>query len=156
AGPFRLRPPSGPGPRGADAALSPHPDPTPAPSTPAAREESEQAADQDLPAALDAIKRSGATLHVVVYGGAERSPFPQIKKTAEETGGEFLVAASAEAVDAACSRIAESLLHQYLVSFAPVSPEHEGWRTIELRLRRPGLAVQARRSYFASQPAKRP
>ncbi len=147
---------SGPGPRVAEAALFPQPDPTPAPSTHAAREESEQAADQDLPAALDAIKRSGATLHVVVYGGAERSPFPQIKKTAEETGGEFLVAASAEAVDAACSRIAESLLHQYLVSFAPVSPEHEGWRTIELRLRRAGLAVQARRSYFASQPAKRP
>jgi hypothetical protein len=145
---------SGPGPREAEAALVPGP--APAPAAPAAREEAGQAADQDLPAALDAIKRSGATLHVVVYGGVESSPFPQIKKAAEETGGEFLVAASAEAVDAACRRIAESLLHQYLVSFAPASPEHEGWRTIELRLRRPDLAVQARRSYFASQPPKRP
>jgi len=142
---------SGPGPREAEAALVPA-----EPAAPAARDGAGQAADEDLTAALDALKRSGATLHVVVYGGAERAPFPQIKKTAEETGGEFLVAASAEAVDAACSRIAESLLHQYLVSFAPVSPEREGWRTIELRLRRPGLAVQARRSYFASLPAKRP
>src|SRR2546422_1340455 len=111
---------SGPGPREAEAALVPGPEP----AAPAARDEAGQAADEDLTAALDALKRSGATLHVVVYGGAERSPFPQIKKTAEETGGEFLVAASAEAVDAACRRIAEALLHPYPLRFPPLSPQH--------------------------------
>ena len=123
---------------------------------PAPDDEAAKGPEEDLAAALDAVKRSGATLHVVVYGGAEAFPFPEIRKVAEETGGEFLVAASAEAVDAACWRISESMQHQYLVSFAPVSPEREGWRSIELRLRPPALAVQARRTYFASQPPKRP
>ncbi len=113
-------------------------------------------ADDGLVAALDAVKRSGATLHVVVYGGAEAYPFPEIKKAAEETGGEFLVAASAEAVGASCRRITESLQHQYLVSFAPASPEREGWRSIEVRLRSPDLAVKARRTYFESLPPTRP
>ena len=122
----------------------------------ASQDGNDPTAEKDLTAALDAVKKSGATLHVVVYGGAEDSPFPEIRKVAEETGGEFLVAASAEAVDAACWRISESLQHQYLVSFAPVSPEREGWRSIELHLRPPDLAVQARRTYFASQPPKRP
>ena len=101
------------------------------------------------------------TLHmgrssIDLYSNDIGVPFPEIRKVAEETGGEFLVAASAEAVDAACWRISESMQHQYLVSFAPVSPEREGWRSIELRLRPPALAVQARRTYFASQPPKRP
>jgi hypothetical protein len=113
-------------------------------------------ADDGLMVALDAVRRSGATLHAVVYGGAEAFPFPEIRKVSEETGGEFLVAASAEAVDAACRRISESLQHQYLVSFAPASPEREGWRSIELRLRPPDMAVQARKTHFESQPPKRP
>ena len=143
---------SGPGPREVVAAMgpAPEPSPSPAPKEPASSE------DQDLTDALDAVRRSGATLHAVVYGGVENAPFPQIKKTTEETGGEFLVAASAEAVQAACRRVAESIQHQYLVGFAPASPEQEGWRTIELRLRRTDLLVQARKSYFASAPQKRP
>ena len=129
------------------------PQPPPA-ATPSGRDADDETG-TDLAAALDALKRSGATLHVVVYGGAEDPPFPQMKRAAEDSGGEFLVSASPEAVDAACRRIAESLVHQYLVSFSP-APDHEGWRTIELRLRRPGFAVQSRKTYFSSEPAKRP
>src|SRR5262245_47675323 len=134
--------------------IGPMPERATGPEAPAARDAAVPAPDDELKAALEAVKRSGATLHVVVYGGAEDFPFPQIKKAVEETGGEFMVAASAEAVEAACWRISDSLQHQYLVSFAPASPEREGWRSIELRLRPPDLAVQSRRTYFASQPAK--
>jgi hypothetical protein len=121
-----------------------------------AEDETEQVAADELIAALDDVRKSGATLHVVVYGGAEEFPFPQIKKVAEETGGEFLVAASSEGVAASCRRVAESLQHQYLVSFAPGTVSVEGWRTIELRLRAPELSVQARKTYFASPPLKKP
>jgi hypothetical protein len=145
---------SGSGPREAVTGMLPGPQPAPE-ATAADRDETDQAA-QDLSAALDAVKRSGATLHVVVYGGAEDPPFPQMKRAVEESGGEFLVAASAAAVDAACRRIAESMVHQYLVSFSPASPDHEGWRTIELRLSRPGFTVQSRKTYFASALPKRP
>jgi len=148
---------SGPGPRETVAAIGPAPEAPAPPPASAAPKDAAPADDEDLITALEALRRSGAALHVVVYGGVESPPFPQIKKTAEETGGEFLVAASAEAVDTACRRVAESLLHQYLVGFVPPSPEQQGWRTIELRLRRSDLVVQARRSYFASPPpSKRP
>jgi hypothetical protein len=155
---------AGTGPREAAAAMAAlEPDAsstaaTPAPHDGRAQAEAEELKTslEDLKIALDAVKRSGATLHVVVYGGAESSPFPEIRKAAEETGGEFLVAASREAVEEACRRISQSMQHQYLVSFAPVSPEREGWRSIEVRLRPRDLAVQARRTYFASQPPKRP
>ena len=146
----------GAGPREAAAAAALEPDGASGAAAPAPRDGTAQAAAEDLKTALDAVKRSGATLHVVVYGGAESFPFPEIRKAADETGGDFQVAASLEAVEAACRRISESLQHQYLVSFAPISPEREGWRSIEVRLRPPDLAVQARRTYFASQPPKRP
>jgi hypothetical protein len=146
---------AGSGPQEA-AMIGPMPERTSGPEAPASRDGGVRTPDDDLKAALEAVKRSGATLHVVVYGGAEDAPFPQIKKVVEETGGEFMVAASAEAVEAACWRISDSLQHQYLVSFAPLSPEREGWRSIELRLRPPDMAVQSRRTYFASQPPKRP
>jgi len=112
--------------------------------------------DEDLADAFDAIRRSGAVLQVVVYGGTETPPFPSIKKAAEDSGGEFLVAASAPAVEAAGLRISESLRHQYLVGFAPPSPDRQGMRSIELRLRPPALAIRARKSYFAEQTAKKP
>ena len=75
---------------------------------------------------------------------------------AEETGGEFVVIASAGEVESACRRLSESLQHQYLLSYAPANPEREGWRAIELRPRAPELVVRARRPCFASQPPKRP
>jgi hypothetical protein len=147
---------AGSGPQESAVPIGPMPERATGPEAPASRDGDVRTPDDDLRAALEAVKRSGATLHVVVYGGAEDAPFPQIKKVVEETGGEFMVAASAEAVEAACWRISDSLQHQYLVSFAPVSPEREGWRSIELRLRPPDMAVQSRRTYFASQPPKRP
>ncbi|MEK7284091.1 MAG: hypothetical protein AAB249_09795, partial [Acidobacteriota bacterium] len=106
--------------------------------------------------ALESFRKAGATLHVVVLGGADGFPFTSLRKVAEETGGEFVVAASAADVEDTCRRLSESLQHQYLLSYAPANPDREGWRSIELRPRPPGLVVQARRTCFAAQPQQRP
>lgn len=111
---------------------------------------------QALAEALESFRKAGATLHVVVLGGADGFPFTSLRKAAEETGGEFVVAESAADVEGACRRLSESLQHQYLLSYAPANPEREGWRSIELRPRSPGLVVQSRRTRFAAQPPKRP
>ena len=111
---------------------------------------------QALSEALEALRKAGATLHVVVLGGADGFPFTSLRKAAEETGGEFVVAESAADVEGACRRLSESLQHQYLLSYAPSNPDREGWRSIELRPRSPGLVVQSRRTCFAAQLPKRP
>ncbi len=112
--------------------------------------------DEALAEALDALKKSGSTLNVVVLGAADGSPLPLFRKVTEETGGEFLVVATADEVETACRRISESLRHQYLLSYSPTTPEHEGWRTVALAPRAPDLVVQARTTCFATPPPKRP
>src|SRR6185295_6371967 len=106
---------AGSGPQDSWPVFGPLPERTSGPEAPATHDGAARTSDDQLKTAFEAVKRSGATLHVVVYGGAEDYPFPEIRKIAEETGGEFMVAASAEAVEAACWRISESLQHQYLV-----------------------------------------
>ncbi|PYT11251.1 MAG: hypothetical protein DMF51_16040 [Acidobacteria bacterium] len=112
--------------------------------------------DEALVEALDAVKKSGSTMNVVVLGAADKSPLPRLRKLTEETGGEFLVVATADEVETACRRISESLRHQYLVSYAPTTPEREGWRTVALAARAPDLVVQTRKTCFASPAPKRP
>ncbi|MEK7798657.1 MAG: hypothetical protein AAB297_02415, partial [Acidobacteriota bacterium] len=140
----------------------PAPDPELAPPATSGRAASGSAAPGQTPPgqaiaeALESFRKAGATLHVVVLGGADGFPFTSLRKVAEETGGEFVVAASAADVEDTCRRLSESLQHQYLLSYAPANPDREGWRSIELRPRPPGLVVQARRTCFAAQPPQRP
>ncbi len=96
-----------------------------------------------LQAAVEDLKRCRVVLHAVVLGG-DVAPLRQV---ADETGGEFVAAASPAEVEHACRRIAESLLHQYALSYAPENPERKGWRSIELRINRPDLLVSALRGY---------
>jgi hypothetical protein len=127
--------------------------PPPAPSPAPEGEEAEAAPEkrpakpspeaQALQAALDDLKRSRVVLHAVVLGG----DIATLRQVADETGGDFVAAASPEEVEHACRRIAESLLHQYALSYAPENPERKGWRTIELRISRPDLLVGALRGY---------
>ncbi len=112
--------------------------------------------DETLVETLDAVRKSGSTLNVVVLGTADDPPLPLLRKAAAETGGEFQVVASQDEAETACRRISESLRHQYLVSYAPASPERSGWRTVALLARAPGHMVQARTSCYASAPPKRP
>lgn len=126
------------------------------PPAPEAAQADPAPADEALAEALESFRKSGSTLHVVVLGEADGFPFTPLRKVAEETGGEFVVIASAGEVESACRRLSESLQHQYLLSYAPSNPEREGWRAIELRPRAPELVVRARRTCFASQPPKRP
>jgi len=109
-----------------------------------------------LAEALESFRKTGATLYVVALGRTEGPAFKSLQKVAEESGGEFMVVESGVDVEAACRRMSESLQHQYLVTYAPANPEHEGWRSIELRSRVSEHVVQARRACFATQPEKKP
>jgi Ca-activated chloride channel family protein len=86
-------------------------------------------------------------------GGPGRSrrsaaPDPSLKKLVEDTGGGYVELADSRQLGPAFARVAEELRHQYLLGFS--APETDGRvHRLEVRLRRAGMTVRARRSYVA-------
>ena len=115
---------------------------------------------RELTTASDAI--GGATILDNTLGGQqamtrmiERSgdvlrmdPASGLGALARETGG-FLVRDTND-IALGLRRVEEELGAYYLLSYAPSNESWDGhYRRIELRARRPGLTVQARRGYYA-------
>ncbi len=81
------------------------------------------------------------------------NPRSGLGELAEATGG-FLVPGTNDA-GAAFSRIAEDMSFYYLLSYSPTNGAYDGrFRSIEVKVRRPGLQVQARKGYFAVRPSE--
>lgn len=80
------------------------------------------------------------------------NPGSGLGELAEATGG-FLAQGTNDA-RAAFARIAEDVRSYYLLSYTPSNESYDGkFRTIDVKVRRPGLRVQARRGYFAVRPS---
>ena len=75
-------------------------------------------------------------------------PDPGLRKLAEDTGGGYVELFDARDLGPAFARVAEELRHQYLLGFAPRHSDGKV-HTLDVRLRRPGLTVRARKSYMA-------
>jgi Ca-activated chloride channel homolog len=76
-------------------------------------------------------------------------PDPDLRKLAEESGGGFIdLDKQKRDLDDVFARIADELHAQYALGFSPVKldgKEHE----LEIRVKRPGASVRARKSYVA-------
>ncbi len=80
------------------------------------------------------------------------NPRSGLGELAESTGG-FLVPGTNDA-EAALARIAEDMRSYYLLSYSPSNDAYDGkFRSIEVKVRRPGVHVQAREGYFAVRPS---
>ncbi len=100
--------------------------------------------------ALAALRDERVTVHVIVFGAdPDDTRSASLRETAEATGGEFVTLGSPDGSDRAFRRIAESLLHRYLISYQPRRPADGISRTIDVRVRRPNLKVQAPRAVGA-------
>lgn len=78
-----------------------------------------------------------------------RAPF--LEELAAETGG--LAVAGTNDVRAPLRQVTEDAAAYYLASYTPQNTNWDGrFRKIELRVRRPGVQVQARSGYFALPP----
>ena len=76
----------------------------------------------------------------------------ELEKLARETGGRTLVVArpEREKLAAAFEAIAAELRNQYSLGYTPSDRRADGtFRKIEVKVKRKGLRVQARRGYYA-------
>jgi Ca-activated chloride channel family protein len=89
---------------------------------------------------------------VIAYPIAlQRTVPPFFVELAAATGGRSSSAPDGRALSAGLSSIATELRRQYLIGYAPAaaSTQQPGWRSISVRVKRPGLRVRARDGYYA-------
>ena len=102
--------------------------------------------------AIEAAQRSD----VLIYGIGVRSKefganFGVLKRFAEETGGGFFSPqARMTEIQSAFKAIGEELKGQYSLAYTPENRANDGtFRAVEIRCKRKGIRVRARRGYYA-------
>jgi VWFA-related protein len=81
-------------------------------------------------------------------GCVDEAPDPELRLLAADGGGGYFELGSGADLPDTFARVAEELHHQYVLAFTPTELDgtlHE----LDVRVRRPGMTVRARRSYFA-------
>ena len=82
----------------------------------------------------------------------EQPPDPGLRKLADQSGGGYFELTWHDRLADTFARVADELHHQYWLGFPPAKLDGKEHK-LELRLKRPGMTVQARRTYVAA-PAK--
>ncbi len=115
-----------------------------------------QAARLDDTALAAALRKSDAAVYSVALELARLSPNSGVlARYGPPSGGEVFPATKKSALESLYARIAEQARYQYVLSYVPARPASVApvWRTIEVRVQRPGLQVIARDGYI---PEARP
>lgn len=101
--------------------------------------------------ALRRAQREGVTIFTVsVEGGAGHVRNDDLKMMARDSGGERYRLKDDRELAAAFTRIADTLHHEYLLGFVPAAFDGKV-HDLDVRVRRPGVTVSARRSYLAER-----
>ena len=83
------------------------------------------------------------------FGGGNR-PDPGLPAIADETGGGYFELRRAQDLAATFARVADELHRQYLIGFAPEKLDGK-MHKIEVRVKKPGMKVRARKEYHAAK-----
>jgi Ca-activated chloride channel family protein len=96
--------------------------------------------------------RGGDVLVYPIGLGRERSPW--FAELASATGGRSFGSSDVKQLPSILTTIARELRFQYLLGYVPSrSPsERSGWRSIRVKVTRPGVQVRARDGYFQHSP----
>jgi Ca-activated chloride channel homolog len=95
------------------------------------------------------LQRDGIMVYAVGMRGREGLDLEALEALARATGGWAFELGDSADLPATAERIADELHRQYVLGFPARSLDDRTHR-IEVQVRRPGLSVRARRSYFAS------
>lgn len=104
-------------------------------------------AEAALERAIDAALTRDVSIYTVAFG--PRAARGILRRIADETGGEALVADTPSDLGPAFAHVAESVGNRYLLAFRPPEDAEPGFRSIEVKVSRPGLRVTARKRYMA-------
>jgi Ca-activated chloride channel family protein len=114
------------------------------------------AVDNSSRANIDAVRagllQDGVMVYAIGMHGREGLQRGDISAIARVTGGAYIELNPNVDVEAFMKRIADELHHQFVLGFAPVALDDKLHR-IDVRIRRAGYSVRARRSYVASSHA---
>jgi len=100
-------------------------------------------------AALERARRSDVMIYPVAIGAGRPALFAEL---ATLTGGRSFQPRNMEELNVTMKTIANELRHQYLLGYTPSRPiaaAEPQWRTISVRVARPGVTVRARDGYVA-------
>src|SRR5271157_5022234 len=105
------------------------------------------------------LLRQGIAVYSVAVGSAyfERK-LNRLEEYAHDTGGDVFYGAKSESFEDFYSRIAEQARNPYTLSFEPHGERKADYHSLEVRVRREGLAILTRKGYyegmFASEASK--
>ncbi|MCM3872377.1 MAG: VWA domain-containing protein [Pyrinomonadaceae bacterium] len=95
---------------------------------------------------LHQAEESDVIIYALQYGNPPAQKY--LQQLAEKTGGRYLMAADANAIATSFGEIAAELRRQYVLGYQPTELAQQGLeRKIRVKVRRPRVAVRARRSY---------
>ncbi len=83
-------------------------------------------------------------------GSTDRVNADALRAMTDDSGGRTEIVYSAQDLDPATAGIAGELSQQYFLGYASSAPKDGRWHTIEVRVRKGGYLVRARRGFIAS------
>lgn len=98
--------------------------------------------------ALARARRSNVMVYPIALGKTRPPLFAEI---ATLTGGRSFHARNLEGLEATLTNVAAQLREQYLLGYSPSRPPQSGaneWRSIVVKVKKPGVTVRARDGYF--------
>ncbi len=98
-----------------------------------------------------------ATVYSIGFKGSGPFGTPRgfLRKIATETGGQYFAPDKVGELVKVFNEISEELKNHYLLAYTPKRPSDGTWRSIELRVNRPGTEVRVRKGYFAVTKRRR-
>ena len=103
-----------------------------------------------LSESLQMAKEGGVTFYTIAFGPHAATGL--LHQIAEETGGGFYDSRDPSALKSIFESIAESLNHQYSLSYYPTRPLSEGgWRSVTVSVKASGVTLRTRPGYSAAR-----
>jgi Ca-activated chloride channel homolog len=104
---------------------------------------------------VDLLKASNATVYAIGLldntGSARLDARMRLQMMAELTGGTALFPSSARTLDAFYAQVLREIRAQYQLGYLSTNAAADGrWRTVEVKVSRPGVTVRTRKGYFAA------
>ena len=105
-----------------------------------------------LEVAVRQAQTANAIVYSICYPAQHESGCGYLKNLSEPTGGRMFDLGSKRPLAEIFRIIEDELRSQYSLAFVPENTAHDGtFRKLQVRVRRGGLRVQARKGYYAEE-----